>query len=84
MESYGEWTGLEKFTSMLPIFRARNFNFLIARSSGHAKERNGQNQSQCTCQSQSHFVLCYLNSTWSFHFCYNSMKSFCNEAFTVV
>ena len=79
-------SGLDKFTSTRPIFRARNFTCAPEQT---RRKMGAQNQSQYACLIEKHlgmliFVLCCLNKTsFSLHFHCNSIKSFCNEALAV-
>ena len=74
-EFYISSTGLDKFTSARPIFRAR-------------QKTGAQNQSKYAGLIQKYlktfiFVFCYLIRTCCFLFYCNSIKSFSNEALTV-
>ena len=75
--------GLDKFTSMRPIFRARILTCAPDRLS--KKKAGVQNQSQSACLIKKQletfiFVLCYLNRIYSFPFYCKSIKGICNEA----
>ena len=75
-------TGVDKFLSRRPTFRARNFT--CARLG--MQKMGGQNQGVHPIEAQLKtllFVLYSLNRTCSFHFKCDSIKSFCNEAFVV-
>ena len=72
-------SGLDKFTSAHPIFRSRNFICVPDRA--RKKKTGAQNQSQSARLIEKQLetiiiVLCYLNSAFSFHFCFNSIKNF--------
>ena len=74
-------TGLDKFTSTRPIFRAHNF--ICAPDRARKKKKKGsQNQTQCARLidkqlETSIFVLYYLDEACNFHFYCNFIKSFC-------
>ena len=76
------WTNL--------LLRALFFGrtILFARPIGYVK-KNRRAKSRLMCKSNweqletTIFVLYYLNRAYSFHFYYNFIKSFCNEAFAM-
>ena len=69
--------------------RARFFKIKLRARPGTLKKLGAQNQSQWAHLIEKKpettiFVLCYINSACSFHFCCISIKNVCNKAFAVL